>query len=83
MVIDRPTVERTTLKISNISLTATTQDLFDFLESTIGKATIFVSKSSLTKKLEIMVVVVERGSELLKLEEEDLGKYIKRLYLGR
>lgn len=46
MAIDRPTSgkrerERPTVKVSNIPYTAIAQDLFGFLESTIGKGSIF------------------------------------------
>lgn len=41
MAIDFPKVERPTVKVSNIALTVTAQDLLDFIESKIGKDTIF------------------------------------------
>ncbi|CAO2831835.1 unnamed protein product [Amaranthus hypochondriacus] len=41
MAIDFPRAERPTVKVTNIALTVTAQDLLDFLESKIGKDTIF------------------------------------------
>ncbi|KNA17291.1 hypothetical protein SOVF_081360 [Spinacia oleracea] len=50
MAIDRPTVERSTVRVSNIPTTATAQDIFDFLESKIGKGTIFAIEIFTEKK---------------------------------
>ncbi|KAL2900494.1 RNA-dependent RNA polymerase 2 [Bienertia sinuspersici] len=50
MAIDRRTVERSTVKVSNIPLTATAQDILAFLESKIGKGSIFAIEIFTEKK---------------------------------